>query len=70
MQYNLIFTSFTKAETQFLHKKSVKDQAPDPWFYHNYFLVVFSTMVMNDQSLQSLYVVRQELSTMGEESDE
>lgn len=57
-----------KAETQFLHKKSVK--APEPWFYHNYFLIAFSTMVMNDQSLQSLYLARQELSTMGEESDQ
>lgn len=51
MQYNLTFTSFMKAEIQFLHKKSVKDQAPEPWFYHNYFLVAFSAMVMNDQSL-------------------
>lgn len=27
-------------------------------------------MVMNDQSLQSLYLARQELSTMGAQSDE
>lgn len=69
MQYNLTFPSFIKAVTQFLHKKSVKDQDPEPWFYHSYFLVAFSAMVMNDQSLQSLHLARQELSTLGEESD-
>lgn len=64
MEYNLTFLSFMKAETQILHKKSVKDQPPEPWFYHNYFLVAFSTVMMNDQNLRSLYLARQELSTM------